>query len=116
MLLLYFTYIWPCKIDKFTNISINIKWWSKALIIPILKPGKDPLNPKSYRPISLLSCLYKILDTIINNRLIWFLEKNSLLDKCQSGGRKNRNTMDHVCTITTEIQEAFALGKYHISK
>ena len=91
------------------------KNWSKALIIPILKPGKDPLNPKSYRPISLLSCLYKILDTIINNRLIWFLEKNSLLDKCQSGGRKNRNTMDHVCTITTEIQEAFALGKYHIS-
>ena len=91
------------------------KSWSEALIIPILKPGKDPLNPKSYRPISLLSCLYKILDTIINNRLIWFLEKNSLLNKCQSGGRKNRNTMDHVCTISTEIQEAFALQKYHVS-
>ena len=91
------------------------KNWSEALIIPVLKPGKDPLNPKSYRPISLLSCLYKILDTIINNRLIWFLEKNSLLNKCQSGGRKNRNTMDHVCTISTEIKEAFALQKYHVS-
>ena len=41
--------------------------------------------------------------------------KKSLLNKCQSGGRKNRNTMDHVCTISTEIQEAFALQKYHVS-
>ena len=89
--------------------------WSEALIIPILKPGKDSQNPKSYRPISLLSCLYKILDTIINNRLIWFLEKNLLLNKCQSGGRRGRNTMDHVCTISTEIHEAFATQKYHVS-
>lgn len=89
--------------------------WSEALIIPILKPGKDPQNPKSYRPISLLSCLYKILDKIINNRLIWYLEKNTLLNKCQSGGRRGRNTMDHVCTIATEIHEAFAARKYHVS-
>ena len=89
--------------------------WSEALIIPILKPQKDPQNPKSYRPISLLSCLYKVLDTIINNRLIWFLEKNNLLNKCQSGGRRGRNTMDHVCSISTEIQEAFANQKYHVT-
>ena len=89
--------------------------WSEALIIPILKPDKDPQNPKSYRPISLLSCLYKILDTIINNRLMWFLEKKCLLNKCQSGGRRGRNTMDHVCTISTEIHEAFASQKYHVS-
>ena len=89
--------------------------WSEALIIPILKFGKDPQDPKSYRPISLLSCLYKILDTIINNRLMWFLEKNCLLNKCQSGGRRGRNTMDHVCSISTEIHEAFATQKYHVS-
>ena len=106
-------------IKSFYNIIFSKhlfpKNWSQALIIPILKPGKDPQNPKSYRPISLLSCLYKILDTIINNRLIWFLEKNSLLNECQSGGRRGRNTMDHVCTIATEIKEAFALRKYHVS-
>ena len=106
-------------IKSFYNIIFSQhlfpKKWSEALIIPILKQGKDPQNPKSYRPISLLSCLYKILDTIINNRLIWFLEKNLLFNKCQSGGRRNRNTMDHVCSISTEIQQAFALKKYHVS-
>ena len=89
--------------------------WKQALIIPILKPDKDPKDPKSYRPISLLSCLFKVLDTIINNRIMWFLEKNNLLNKCQSGGRRGRSTMDHVGTIATEIQKAFATQKYHVS-
>ncbi|GFV93044.1 probable RNA-directed DNA polymerase from transposon X-element [Trichonephila clavipes] len=31
--------------------------WQEAIVIPILKPGKDPKNPLSYRPIALTSCL-----------------------------------------------------------
>ena len=34
--------------------------WKHALVIPIHKPGKDPANPESYRPISLLSCVGKV--------------------------------------------------------
>ncbi|GFU51046.1 reverse transcriptase domain-containing protein [Trichonephila clavipes] len=36
--------------------------WQEAKVIPILKPGKDPKNPLSYRPIALTSCLCKTLE------------------------------------------------------
>ena len=37
------------------------------------------------------------------------------MNKCQSGGRRGRNTMDHVGTMASEIQNAFATQKYHAS-
>ena len=43
--------------------------WKDKLIIPILKPGKDPSRPQSYRPIALQSCVSKLLEKIICNRL-----------------------------------------------
>ena len=38
------------------------KIWKKAHVIALLKPGKDPSIPKSYRPISLLSHTYKLFE------------------------------------------------------
>ena len=49
--------------------------WSKATIIPIPKPGKDPTDPGNYRPIALTSCLCKTFERLVNYRLVWFLEK-----------------------------------------
>lgn len=38
---------------------------SKANIIRILKPGKDPVDQRSYRPISLLQSDIKLLAKIL---------------------------------------------------
>ena len=35
--------------------------WNLAIITPVFKKGKDPYNPLSYRGISLLSCIGKVL-------------------------------------------------------
>ena len=51
------------------------KSWHHAIIVPIPKPGKDKSSPKGYRPVSLTCTLCKIMERMINNRLIWFLEK-----------------------------------------
>jgi len=72
--------------------------WKMANIIPILKPGKDKHSPEGYRPISLLNTMAKILEKIVNTRLIWFLEKAKILSDLQSGFRKqihNRQPYDH---------------------
>ena len=41
------------------------KLWRRAKVVALLKPGKDPKIPKSYRPISLLCILFKLYDCMI---------------------------------------------------
>ena len=49
--------------------------WKNAVIAPILKPNKPPTETGSYRPIALTSCLGKVMERMINNRLKWHIEK-----------------------------------------
>ncbi|GFW95677.1 putative RNA-directed DNA polymerase from transposon X-element [Trichonephila clavipes] len=70
--------------------------WQEAIVIPILKPGKDPKNPLSYRPIALTSCLCKTLERMVNARLVYQLEKNKCIPLFQSGFRKGRSTLDNI--------------------
>lgn len=44
------------------------KIWKKAVVILIVKPGKDSTNPGSYRPIALTSNLCKLMENIIVQR------------------------------------------------
>ena len=65
--------------------------WRTAIIIPIKKPNKDQYDPINYRPISLTSCICKLLEKMVNDRLMWILEKENLITQIQSGFRKNRS-------------------------
>lgn len=91
------------------------KSWRDAVIIPILKGDSDPSDPSSYRPISLISCLSRLLEKIINKRLIWYLEKMKLLDINQLGFRIGKSTLDSITALVSEIQRAFENNKYHIT-
>ena len=82
--------------------------WKQAIIVPILKPGKNPSDPSSYRPIALTSHLGKIMERIVTERLTYFLESKALLSPYQSGFRKGRNTMDSVLCLESDIKKAQA--------
>ena len=81
--------------------------WRKAIIIPILKPGKDPSNVTNYRPISLTSCLCKLLEKMINFRLAWFIQKNKVLTPTQFGSQNNRSTIDSLSHLEDHIRRGF---------
>lgn len=83
------------------------KMWKHAVIIPILKPGKDPSSPSSYRPIALTSVVCKIMERMVTDRLVHFLEVKGALVSYQSGFRKERSTMDNVVALDHEIKKAF---------
>ena len=87
--------------------------WRKAIIIPIPKTGKDLSNPSNYRPIALTSCLCKVLEKMINLRLMWKLETDGLLAKEQCGFRKNHSTIDHLIRLESTIRNAF-VNKQHV--
>lgn len=55
------------------NLPLNCTKY--LLVIRILKPNKNKHLSESYRPIILLSTLCKLLEIIINRRLIWFPRK-----------------------------------------
>ena len=81
--------------------------WREALIISIPKPGKDHFNPLNYRPIALTMCICKTVERMVNECLVWYLEKNGLLAKQQCGYRSNRSTVDHLVRLETFIRDAF---------
>ena len=75
------------------------KAWKHAIVIPILKSGKDPHRTSSYRPISLTSTLSKLMERLVTNRLMWYLEKFNLLSNTQCGFRRGRSTADHIVRL-----------------
>lgn len=80
--------------------------WRTAIVIPIPKPNKDHKKTENYRPISLTSTLCKLMEKIINARLMWILESEGHINQIQSGFRKNRSTTDHIVQLETHIREA----------
>lgn len=83
------------------------KKWKEAVIIPFLKQSKDPSLPSSYRPIALTSCLCKLLEKMINRRLLYFLEFHGLLDNHQAGFRMHRSTNDNLVAFESYVRDAF---------
>ena len=81
--------------------------WKEAIIIPIVKKGKNKQSKTSYRPISLLSCLGKTMERMVNKRLQFHLETNGLINQTQSGFRKHHSTEDQIAYLTQEIENGF---------
>ena len=81
------------------------KIWRKTKVIAIEKPGKDPRLAESYRPISLLSTCYKLLERLVLHRVSPEVEK--LLSPEQAGFRRNRSTCEQVAALTTHIENGF---------
>jgi len=65
--------------------------WKHAAVVIIMKgKNKDPMKPKSYRPVSLLPVLGKILEEVICNLLE--IDIGSKLNPNQHGFRPNKGT------------------------
>lgn len=79
---------------------------------PILKPGKDPNRADSYRPISLLSCVFKTLERMIKGRLEWWLQKQKFLPNNQFGFKKGFGTIDALSSLVVDIQNNFSRNNY----
>lgn len=83
--------------------------WKVAQVSPIYKngPKKDPNN---YRPISLLNIFSKILEKIVNSRLVTFLEENMLLSNNQFGFRRGKSTDDATIYLSNKISSFLDRG------
>ena len=81
--------------------------WRVATIIPLLKAGKTPSEVVSYHPISLTSCVMKLLEHILANRFYHIAETNNLFSRLQTGFRKGRSSEDQITRIVQAIEDGF---------
>lgn len=97
----------------FLNI-LNLLWhckcipqsWKTQCVIPILKPDKPSELASSYRPISLSSCLGKLFENMIKNRLDWYMESNGLIPHVQYGFRRGRSCADSFTSLISDLKHA----------
>lgn len=85
--------------------------WKRAKVIPIIKPGKDPTSPSSYRPISLLSSLSKLFEKIIQNRLLNFANENNIFPEEQFGFRRGMSTVHQLSRVYQTIKRNREVAK-----
>jgi hypothetical protein len=66
--------------------------WKRARVVSILKPGKDPTLPSSYRPISLIDTTGKPFEKILLSRILREASDLGLLRDEQLGFRPRHST------------------------
>jgi len=81
--------------------------WRTAIIIPLLKAGKPPGALKSYRPVSLTSCVVKLMERMMAERIYHVMEGSDKFSKMQAGFRRGRSCEDQILKITQAIENGF---------
>ena len=85
------------------------KIWRRALVVAIPKPMKPPGKAKSYRPISLLCVLFKIMERLIYARIEPIVDP--LLPQEQAGFRRGKSTTNQVTLLIQGIENTFSAKK-----
>ena len=86
------------------------KQWLRGYIIPIYKKGTKT-DPSNYRGITIGSCLGKLFNMILNERLITYFDKHNVISKCQIGFKKKHRTSDHIFVLNSLINKYTSQGK-----
>ena len=78
--------------------------WSLSFIVPLFKGGSK-LDPGNYRGISLSSSMGKLFCSVLNKRLVKYLDENEIYVRNQSGFREGHRTVDHLYVLRTVIDK-----------
>ncbi|KAK0425551.1 hypothetical protein QR680_009256 [Steinernema hermaphroditum] len=82
--------------------SITEKMGDSSTILLFKKD--DPLDLQNYRPISLLSCVYKLLTKVLSQRIERVLYSAQPAE--QAGFRKNFSTIDHLHAVNELVERS----------
>nr|XP_037270093.1 uncharacterized protein LOC119161630 [Rhipicephalus microplus] len=80
--------------------------WKFSVVKPIPKPGKPPHTLSNLRPISLTSCVCKVMESMVNTRLMWYLEDRDLLAPTMYGFRAGLSTQDVLLRLKEDVLDS----------
>jgi hypothetical protein len=98
-------------LTKVLNAVLRMQYfppvWKHARVLPILKAGKDPTQPSSYRPISLLDTVGKLFEKNLLTRVLRELNKRGLLRDEQFGFRPKHSTTLQLARLVERVNRNF---------
>ena len=80
--------------------------WKSANVTPIFKKGEKS-HPGNYRPISLTSVVCKLLETVIRNNMVKFLEDNQFMKDSQHGFRNKRSCLTNLLDFFHDVFDKY---------
>ena len=82
-----------------------------VILKPVLKGSLDPQSLSSYRPISNLSFVSKVIENLILDQLMQFLEVTRVFPDNQSAYRKLYSTETALCSVVNDLLIMMDEGK-----
>ena len=91
------------QLIKKSFVSLRVpEVWKTASIKALYKSG-DKKDLSNYRPISILPIISKVMERLVYNKLIEFIDKNKLLSDSQFGFRSRHSCSDAMLSILDDI-------------
>ena len=91
--------------------------WRVANVVPIFKKGSRE-HAENYRPVSLTSVVCRILERVIKESTVSFLDRYKLILKTQHGFTKNRscltNLLEYLNYVTEKIDQGMPLDVLYL--
>ena len=75
-----------------------------AVVSPLLKKSSlDPVEMKNYRPVSNLTFTSKLVERIVTEQLVQYLNANGLMPRLQSAYRRRHSTETALLRVLSDI-------------
>jgi len=56
-----------------------------------------------------------MIERMVTNRLVWYLERNKIITPAQCGFHKQRSTSDHLARLESFVREAFVQRQHAVA-
>ena len=96
------------------NLSLQtgkvVSEWKLANVTPLFKKG-DQSNPGNYRPMSLTSVVCKLMESILRDKIVEFLEKSNIIRDSQHSFRNKRSCLINLLDFLHDRYEMCEEGR-----